>query len=274
MTTDTISSTQSSKTKEFYEEAAKYWSQVPPTINGMLGGFGKISATDIHGSKSLLKQLFNSKQFPGRGYALDCGAGIGRITRFLLCNLFDKVDMVEQNPLFLEAAKRYIGPNLMENKIGEMFAVGLQNFVPEAGKYDVIWIQWVLGHLTDTDFVQFFTNCRNGLKSNGLIVVKENITSTDSIEVDERDSSMTRPIGVLKDLFRQADLDCFRVTKQLNFPKGIYSVYMFVLKPSQFNAMIKDIKSSDTGSSGEISPEDGDFDNQLSLLQPEGVVDK
>jgi 2-polyprenyl-3-methyl-5-hydroxy-6-metoxy-1,4-benzoquinol methylase len=43
-----------------------------------------------------------------------------------------------------------------------------------AGAYDVIWIQWVVGHLTDDDFVDFFLRCRKGLKPGGVIVLKEN----------------------------------------------------------------------------------------------------
>ena len=39
---------------------------------------------------------------------LDCGAGIGRVTKNLLLPLFDTVDMVEQNPDFLEKAKDYL----------------------------------------------------------------------------------------------------------------------------------------------------------------------
>ena len=38
----------------------------------------------------------------------DCGAGIGRVTKNLLLPLFDTVDMVEQNPDFLEKAKVYL----------------------------------------------------------------------------------------------------------------------------------------------------------------------
>lgn len=32
----------------------------------------------------------------------------------------------------------------------------MQEFTPEAGRYDVIWVQWCIGHLTDHDFVEFF----------------------------------------------------------------------------------------------------------------------
>ena len=43
---------------EFYTDAAKYWEKIPPTLDGMLGGFGFISQTDIGGSNVFLKSLF------------------------------------------------------------------------------------------------------------------------------------------------------------------------------------------------------------------------
>jgi hypothetical protein len=42
----------------FYTHAAEYWAAVPATVDGVLGGFGFISRTDIQGSVSFLKQLF------------------------------------------------------------------------------------------------------------------------------------------------------------------------------------------------------------------------
>lgn len=154
MTAEIISNNE----QEFYIDGANYWSQIPPTIDGMLGGFGYISETDIRGSKMLLKQLFNSKFPPGRAYALDCGAGIGRITKYLLTEVFTKVDMVEQNLIFLEKAKVYLGHKM--DKIGNFFANGLQSFEPLPQHYDVIWIQWVVGHLTDEHLVQFLKRCQ------------------------------------------------------------------------------------------------------------------
>ena len=35
------------------------------------------------------------------------------------------------------------------SRVGCFFSEGLQDFVPEVGRYDVIWCQWVLSHLTD-----------------------------------------------------------------------------------------------------------------------------
>lgn len=41
-----------------YSEAISYWNKVPPTVDGMLGGFGFISSTDIQGSELFLKDIF------------------------------------------------------------------------------------------------------------------------------------------------------------------------------------------------------------------------
>lgn len=73
--------------------------------------------------------------------------------------------------------------------------------------------------------------CRKGLNSNGMIVVKENITSSGEVEMDKEDSSVTRPLNLLKSLFEKAGLECYRQLKQTNFPKELYNVYMFALKP-------------------------------------------
>ncbi|XP_014204533.1 N-terminal Xaa-Pro-Lys N-methyltransferase 1 [Copidosoma floridanum] len=215
--------------KGFYENAAKYWDGIPPTVDGMLGGFGYISKTDISGSKLFLKSLFKSQEGLGRERALDCGAGIGRITGNLLANYFDVVDLVEQNPKFLEQAKTYLKKS--SNKIGKFFSVGLQDFCPEPNTYDVIWCQWVLGHLNNDDLNKFFHNCKKGLKKNGVLVIKENVTSSNLVEIDEGDSSMTRPYIGLVEAFKKSGFLCISEEKQQSMPQGLYPVYMFALRP-------------------------------------------
>ena len=44
----------------------------------------------------------------GTRRVLDCGAGIGRVSKRLLLPLFSEVDLLEQNPTFLEKAKTYL----------------------------------------------------------------------------------------------------------------------------------------------------------------------
>lgn len=79
----------------------------------------------------------------GTRCALDCGAGIGRITKRLLLPLFNTVDLVDVTQEFLDKAKTYLGSE--GKRVGNFFCSGLQDFVPESGRYDVIWIQWVIG---------------------------------------------------------------------------------------------------------------------------------
>ena len=68
--------------------------------------------------------------------------------------------MVEQDKHFLEKAKEYLAGN---DKVGSLFCAGLQNFNFDCACYNVIWCQWVLGHLTDQHLVRFFVRAVRGL---------------------------------------------------------------------------------------------------------------
>ena len=108
---------------DYYKAAADYWQNVTPTIDGMLGGFAKISHTDIDGSNKFLKFLLRGGvggSGPGTERALDCGAGIGRITKHLLTKHFNTVDLVEQDKHFLEKAREYLAGN---SKVGRRYLV-------------------------------------------------------------------------------------------------------------------------------------------------------
>ena len=160
--------------------------------------------------------------------ALDCGAGIGRITKRLLTPLFKTVDMVELNQQFLNEAPKFLGDKAA--KVDRYICCGLQNFTPELGRYDVIWCQWVLGHLTDEDLVDFFKRCQKGLAVNGIVVVKENFTSSGEVEFDDQDSSYTRPRSLLIELLNKSGLQIIKEEKQKGFPKDIYDVRMFACR--------------------------------------------
>lgn len=66
-----------------------------------------------------------------------------------------------------------------------------------------------------------------------MLIIKENITSSGEVETDETDSSVTRPVKLLRQLFKSAGLVCVKETEQSNFPKGLYAVRMFALRPEQ-----------------------------------------
>jgi hypothetical protein len=106
-----------------YKKSMDYWSHIQPTNHGMLGGYEMISQQDSKGSLEFLHSL--------SGYALDCGAGIGRVS-LMLIQLFDNVDLLEQDSKFIQVAKAQFAGN---PKIIDFYNVGLQDFCPS-----VAWI--------------------------------------------------------------------------------------------------------------------------------------
>ncbi|XP_055613111.1 N-terminal Xaa-Pro-Lys N-methyltransferase 1 [Uranotaenia lowii] len=219
----------SPRDEKYYQNAKEYWAKISPTVDGMLGGFGQISFTDVRGSDQFLKNLFKLKPAPGRTLALDCGAGIGRVSKNLLMPFFERVDLVEQDEHFCQTAERELRPS---GRLGKVYNVGLQDFRSEEdGRYDVIWSQWVLGHLTDDDIVDFFFRCTKALKRNGMMIIKENFTNADKPELDRQDSSVTRPLALMKRLLTKGNLRLVKEQRQKDFPKGLYPVYMLALRP-------------------------------------------
>lgn len=213
---------------QFYCKAKKYWKDVPPTVDGMLGGYGHISSIDINGSKKFLQRfLRDGPHKTGNLCALDCGAGIGRITKRLLLPLFKTVDMVDVTDEFLSKAKSFLGED--GKRIGDYFCCGLQDFVPEPNRYDVIWIQWVIGHLTDSHLVDFLKRCKASLRPNGLIVIKDNMAH-EGVIMDEVDSSICRDMDLVRRLVRQAGLAVLAQERQENFPEEIYHVYSIAMR--------------------------------------------
>ncbi|XP_067628401.1 alpha N-terminal protein methyltransferase 1 [Eurosta solidaginis] len=215
---------------DFYGKAQKYWSEVPATVNGMLGGLGYLNTIDIQGSSSFLSDLKNLE----KNRALDCGAGIGRITKNLLMRRFKQTDIVEQDANFAAKAREYCAPNGdNSSRLGEIYNTGLQEFTPTANKYDVSWCQWVLGHLTDEDLVSFFRRMRNGLSNNGYLIIKENVTSSNMVEEDKKDSSITRPLKTYEIAINSAGFRIIKTWRQQSFPKSLYPVYMMACRPTE-----------------------------------------
>ncbi|KAK3817320.1 MAG: alpha-N-methyltransferase NTM1 [Benniella sp.] len=232
----------------WYTDAEKYWNNVPATINGMLGGLGQLARPDAVTSLRFLSEFVNppssstsasilnpptADQRPS--YVLDCGAGIGRVTKQVLLKAFDHVDLVENCEAFVNQAKEvYLKDEIESGRVGEVRCQGLQNVHFEGtsweGRYDVIWCQWVLGHLTEADLIAFFERCKKGLKPGGLIFIKENNAKV-GIVIDEDDSSMTRSDLVWKEMFNKSSLRLLREEVQKGFPSGLFAVKMYALEP-------------------------------------------
>ena len=114
-------------------KGVEYWEGVPATVDGVLGGYGNgtLPRVDALGSRTFLlrtlpylsstpppalnesPQMWTHERIRQRGgkgktvtRALDCGAGVGRVTEHVLLPLVDEVHMVEPVLKFLQEAKR------------------------------------------------------------------------------------------------------------------------------------------------------------------------
>lgn len=235
-----------------------YWENVTSDNNGMLGGFPQTSRIDLQGSSNFLTKLRRARagQATTTKQALlplervaDCGAGIGRITKGLLLGVGRRVDVVEPVKKFTDELVKELentqadaaGGSTGRGQVGEVINLGLQDWIPEPGAYNLIWNQWCVGHLTDAQLVTYLERCREGLvksgegqeKAESWIVVKENL-STDIRHrdiYDDEDSSVTRSDDKFRKLFKNAKLKLVATELQRGMPKELYPVRIYALKP-------------------------------------------
>lgn len=215
-----------------YDDAITYWSSVPASVNGVLGGFGEqtpVPKVDIVGSLTFLRKL-SSRMSSGDQpkYTIDMGAGIGRITRDLLWKVSDKVDLLEPVKPFVEQMPAELQQVQSLGKLGQIYDIGMQEWVPDK-KYWLIWCQWCVGQLPDDVLVEFWKTCRGALVENGTIIVKENIAPIEDV-FDETDSSVTRTDKKFRELFIRAGLKLIASDVQKGLPKELYPVRMYCLK--------------------------------------------
>lgn len=235
-----------------------YWESVSSDNNGMLGGFPQTSRIDLQGSSNFLTKLRRARAgqtaatkqaLPPLDRIADCGAGIGRITKGLLLGVGRRVDIVEPVKKFTDELVKEVentqadaaGETVGCGQVGQVINLGLQDWVPEPGAYNLIWNQWCLGHLTDAQLVAYLKRCKDGLtkpkeaeeKTEAWIVVKENL-STDIRHkdiYDEEDSSVTRSDEKFRKLFAEAGLKIVATEQQRGMPKELYPVRIYALKP-------------------------------------------
>lgn len=192
----------------------------------MLGGLEEVHEADIELSRVFLTNILHDQGSPCTR-AVDCGAGIGRVTRHLLLPLFTSVDLVEQCQKYIEAAQMYVN----SPKAGTYFSMGLQDFTPEPALYDAIWVQWVLPYLPDEDLVDFLKRAKAGLTESGVVFVKENIQEK-GFFLHKDDYSVTRSERMYQRLFARAGLRVIGKTTQTGFPEDLYPVKLWALRPN------------------------------------------
>ncbi len=210
---------------------AKGWyeNNCDTTIDGVLGGIGHISDVDLEGSRAFLKQLDLPSISEGKSsLACECGAGIGRVTKGLLLDFADRCDLVESSSRLLFSAPEHIG-DARSHKC-RFFCTELQDWIPGAKKYSIIWVQWALCYLTDFDIVRFLRRCSDGLVDGGWIILKENTCEDEAFVVDVDDASITRSLNYWLDLIAKSGLQVKRLERQDDFPDNIFPVPMIALQ--------------------------------------------
>lgn len=213
----------------------------------MLGGYPQVSRIDLQQSSNFLAKLRRaSKTHPatqGRlKRAVDCGAGIGRITLGFLSRVADKVDVVEPVEKFtreIETGEGF-GEVRARGGLGRVWTVGLEKWDPTSSSssdeemmYDLVWVQWCLGQLTDVQVVAFLQRAKQVLTKGGWVCVKENLSNHFMGEdvYDETDSSVTRTDEKFRLLFEKAGCKVVSTELQRGFPKELYAVRIYALQP-------------------------------------------
>ncbi|EWC44461.1 hypothetical protein DRE_06729 [Drechslerella stenobrocha 248] len=236
-------------TSQDYPAQIAYWSTIPSTVDGMLGGYPQVSRADLQSSANFLAKLQPQMAVPAGGVrrGVDCGAGIGRITKGLLTKLLDVVDVVEPVKKFTDELLLASPELVAAGRIGEIFNQGLESWQPREDTYWIIWNQWCLNHLTDTDLIAYLSRCARALTPTGMIIVKENnastfVIGTSSVAPDDdrndifdpEDCSVTRSDAKFRRLFAAAGLLVVRSELQKGFPERLklYPVRMYALRPA------------------------------------------
>lgn len=233
-----------SKELVWYKKSETYWSSQEPTVRGMLGGLEIVHEADIKSSHGFLDMLAKIDGLSiDRGYALDVGAGIGRITRELLLPRFDVVDMLEQNEAYLAESVHYLSSSPVDSSktgvVHRRIPCGMQQFCPEESvtgqsyrtRYNIIWIQWCIIYLTDDDLVRFIHVCFQCLVAGGVVCVKDNIAplGPNGFVLDRNDSSIMRSDRYMKNLFARAGARIVGEQLQPHFPQNMYPVKTWAL---------------------------------------------
>jgi len=213
--------------ERWYKHSQHFWQNTDSTVNGMLGGYGSLSPHDLTSSAQFLKPFIMSGDL-GTGLALDCGAGIGRITSGMLLHIFSNVEMLDTVQAHLDQAQCFMGDELY-SRVSAQHCVGLEGFKPRECVYDVVWIQWVIIYLSDSDFISLLTRLKSSLKPGGIIVIKDNVGG-EGCELDSEDSSVMRNNVQLEEIFRLAGVTILKNQLQIGFPQELQPVRFYALQ--------------------------------------------
>ena len=221
----------------FFRKIQKLHSYTPPYPSNPGATVPRPSVEgDGVGTKHILDRKGEGDDNAMLARGLDVGAGIGRVTAGFLSRICKTTDIVEPIAAFASqvAAQKMAG----SGTVGDVSVIGLQDWVPKPGvKYDLIWAQWCLGHLTDAQLVEFLKKSKGCLRRDGWIVVKENMSNDKGQGgiaakdvYDKLDSSVTRGDPTFRRCFHEAGVRVVRSELQRGLQKGLLPVRFYACR--------------------------------------------
>lgn len=98
-----------------------------------------------------------------------------------------------------------------------MIASGFNGFTSKLCMFFYYYFQ-VLPHLIDEDIVIFLMKCKNYLKQNGVIIVKENVREQ-NFYVFREENTLVRTEKMFKEIFKNSGLNLVECFLQQGFPE-------------------------------------------------------
>jgi len=212
-------------TKEAWDDTAqRFWTSQPPTVGGVLGGLNHVNDADINASLAFLAPF--AADWGPTTVALDCGAGVGRVSNGVLLPLVGRIELQDFSDSMLAAARNA----LPADRVAASHHCRLQDFAfPATPTYAMIVMQWLLMYITDDDIIGILQRARRSLTPDGLIFVKDNV-SRGATSIKAEDSSMARSEAHYDRLFRLAGLRMVTRQRQSPWPLDLHPVMMYALR--------------------------------------------
>ncbi|XP_060721099.1 N-terminal Xaa-Pro-Lys N-methyltransferase 2 [Tachysurus vachellii] len=167
--------------------------------------------------------------------ALDCGCGIGRVSKGVLFPVFETIELLDMMEDFiLHAHECYLGD--YADCVETYFLDSLQDFKPPLDRYDVIWMQWVAGcHLQKKVSVEPLSQRTKSLRPKGVIMAQHGTAPLDNMarqgcRLDPVDSSLIRHLDIMKSIILKPGLTILDIQKQEFFPDIIVPVRLIAMQ--------------------------------------------
>lgn len=115
--------------------------------------------------------------------------------------------------------------------VGVTGAGAAASSTPDTGIYDVVWLQWVIGCVLDTDLVALLKSAAACLTPTGIIVIKDNTAREgDAFVYDNEDHSIARSERYLHAVFRRAGLAVLEDMPVPGWEEDLLPVRMYALR--------------------------------------------